>query len=64
MYKVELPKKYRKDKMYVKASKTRVQLETCKSGVYSYYEKASRKMNNRLDKYLKAKDYARISYEY
>lgn len=64
MYKVEIPKKYRVEKLYTKTRKTRVQLETCKSGQYSYYDKASRKMEKRLKDYLKAKDYAKINYEF
>lgn len=39
----------RKDNiLHIKARRTRVQLETCKSGNYSFYERASKNIITRL----------------
>lgn len=50
--------------LHIKARRTRVQLETCKSGDYSFYERASKKYNNKIKNLLKSKDYEMLSLYY
>lgn len=56
MYNVDIPKKDN-NILHIKANKGRIQFRTCKSGVYSFKEKASRKEETRLKNMLRKKEY-------
>lgn len=56
MYIVNIPKKD-DNILHIKANKGRVQFRTCKSGIYSFKEKASRKEETRLKNMLRSGNY-------
>ena len=50
------PLKSGKMVIHLEAPKTRIQMTTCKSGVYSYYTKAQKRANKKLQYSLKRLD--------